>query len=83
MYGVLIQVKDIHVSLFSVSCWIPPPSRESVFNVVWRTKVPKTVRFFIRQVLLGRLTLLIGLLGGRLCFLGFLLHALSEGGGRR
>ena len=32
----------------------PSPSRESVFNVVWRIKVSKKVRFFIWQVLLGQ-----------------------------
>ena len=30
----------------------PAPPKELVFNVVWRTKVPKKVRF-IEQVLLG------------------------------
>ena len=38
-------------SLFSLLLDLVPP-KESIFDVVWRTKVPKKVRFFIWQVLL-------------------------------
>ena len=33
------------------------PLKESVFYVVWRIEVPKKARFFIWQVLLGRVTI--------------------------
>ena len=46
------------------------PPRESIFDVVWRTEVPKYVRFFIWQVLFGRVTLLTDLLRGGLHLLG-------------
>ena len=55
-------------SLFSLLLDLAP-LKESFFDVVWRTKVPKKVRFFIWQVLLGlvitvdrlvRRTLLVG-----------------------
>ena len=52
-------------SLFSLLL-DPSPPTESIFEVVWRTKVPKKVRFFIWQVLFGRVTLLTDLLRGGL-----------------
>ena len=57
----------------------PAPPIESAFDVVWRTKVPKKVRFYIEQVLLGhvntihrlvrRRTSLIGLFCFLLCWM--------------
>ena len=54
-------------SLFSLLLDSP---KESVFYVVWRIKVPKKVRFFIWQVLLGRVNTINKLVRRRTSLLG-------------
>ena len=70
-------------SLFGLSVDSAPP-KKSVFDVIWRTKVPKKVRFFIWQVLLGRVNTIDGLVRRRSLLVGFffLLFVVLDSGGR-
>ena len=48
----------------------PSPPKESVFYVVWRTKVPKKFKFFIWQVFLGQINIVDRLVRRRTSLVG-------------